>query len=57
MIAEAPKFQRALDDLARIDGRVIDRALALHFIGDEDVLAVEEQHAEFFASRCAPSRR
>ena len=41
------ELQRALDDLARIDRRVIDRALALHFVGDQDVLAVEEQDAEF----------
>jgi hypothetical protein len=42
------KFQCALDDLARIDGRVIDRAPALHLVGDQRVLAVEEQQAEFF---------
>src|SRR3954471_15492466 len=40
------KLERPLDHLARIDGRVVDRALLLHLIGDELVLAVEEQDAE-----------
>ena len=44
------EFQRALDDLARIDGRVVDGAARLHFVGDQHVLAVEEQDAEFFLS-------
>jgi hypothetical protein len=43
------KFQSPLDDLARIDRRVVDGAAALHFIGDEDILAVEEEDAKFLA--------
>ena len=38
--------QRALDDLARIDRRVVDGAALLHLVGDQHVLAVEEEDAE-----------
>ena len=50
------EIQRALDDLARIDGRVVDGARALHLVGDEDVLAVEEQHAELLTRRARHRR-
>ena len=43
------QFQRALDHLARIDRRVVDRAGLLHFVGDQGVLLVEEQDAELLA--------
>jgi len=45
------QLQRPLDDLARIDGRVVDGAARLLLVGDERVLAVEEQHAERFVRR------
>ncbi len=37
------QFERAADHLARIDRRVIDGARALHLVGDQAVLLVEEQ--------------
>ena len=40
------QFERALDHLARIDRRVVDRALLQHLVGDQLVLLVEEQDAE-----------
>ena len=40
------QFERALDHFARIDRRVIDRALLLHLVGDELVALVEKQDAE-----------
>jgi len=40
------QFERTLDDLARIDRRVVDRALLLHLVGDDLVLLVEKQDAE-----------
>ena len=40
------QFERALDHLARIDRRMIDGAGLLHFVGDEPVALVEEEHAE-----------
>ena len=40
------QFQRALDHLARIDRRVVDRAGLLHLVGDELVALVEKQDAE-----------
>ena len=43
------ELERAARDLAGIDGRVIDRAFVHHFVGDELVLHVEEEHAELFA--------
>ena len=46
-----PEFERAAHDLARIDRRVIDRANALHLVGDELVLLIEEEDAEFPLSR------
>ena len=39
-------LQRALDDLARIDRRVVDGALLLHLVGDQPVLLVEKEDAE-----------
>ena len=42
-------FERAARDFAGVDGRVIDRALIHHFVGDELVLRVEEENAELFA--------
>ena len=41
--AEAPEFERPLDDLARIDRGVVDRALLLALVLDQHVLAVEKQ--------------
>ncbi|MDT4874841.1 hypothetical protein FQZ97_1101690 [compost metagenome] len=40
------QFERALDDLARIDRRVVDGAGLLDLIGDRHVALVEEQDAE-----------
>src|SRR6185437_13957427 len=40
------ELERALDDLARIDGRVVDRAACQHFVGDEYVLAIEEEDSK-----------
>src|SRR6056297_1068579 len=42
------QFQSPLDDFARIDGDVIDRALRLRLVGDEYVLAVQVENAELF---------
>ena len=50
MMDDGAQLQRPLDDLARIDRGVIDRAAILHFIGDQMVLAVQEQHPEFLVS-------
>jgi len=41
------EFEGALDDLARIDRRVVDRAALLPLVLDQHVLAVEEQQVEF----------
>src|SRR3984957_17844657 len=41
------QLQRALDDLAGIDRRMVDRAALLLLVGDQRVLAVEEQEMEF----------
>jgi hypothetical protein len=41
------QFESPLDDLARIDRRVIDRAALLPFMLDQFVLAIEEQQVEF----------
>ena len=41
-----PEIQCAADDLAGIDGDVVHRATRLLLIGDQDVLAVQVQHAE-----------
>ncbi len=43
------QFQRAAHDLARVDGRVVDRADALHLVGDQGVALVQEENAKFFA--------
>ncbi len=47
MIADAFEFERAFHDFARIDRRVVDRALLLALVADEGVLAVEEEEMEF----------
>ena len=52
MIAVARQLQRALDHLARIDRRVVDRAGLLHLVGDHLVALVEED-----ARGTAPCRR
>ena len=44
-----PQLQRALDDLAGIDGRVVNRAHLLYLVGDQLVFAVEEQDPELLA--------
>ena len=44
--AAALSVERALHHLARIDRRVVDGAALLHLVGDQHVLAVEEQDAE-----------
>ena len=49
-------FQGALDDLAGIDRGMIDSALRLHLIGDQDILAVEIQHPEFLSWRAGHGR-
>jgi hypothetical protein len=41
------EFERALDDLARIDRGMVDRAALLPFMSDKHVLAVEEQQVKF----------
>ncbi len=43
------KLERAFHHLARIDRRVVDRAAALHLIGDQYIALVEEENAELFA--------
>src|SRR5215469_3046207 len=40
--------KRALDDLSRVDRRVIDRAFALDLVGDENILAIKEENSELF---------
>ena len=40
------QLQRALDDLAHIDRRVVDGAFLLHFVGDDAVALVEKQNAD-----------
>ena len=44
------QFQRALDDLARIDRRMVDGAFLLLLVGDQLIALVEEQDAELLAS-------
>jgi hypothetical protein len=41
------ELQRSLDDLARVNRRVINRSVALDFISDERVFPIEKQYAEF----------
>src|SRR5690349_9039806 len=41
------EFERAFDDLAGVDRRMIDRAALLALMLDQHVLAVEEQNMEF----------
>ncbi len=40
------EFQRAFDDLSRVDGHMIHRAVGLRLIRDQDVFAVKIQDAE-----------
>ena len=40
------QLERALDDLAGIDRRVVDRTALLPFVPDQHVLAVEKQDVE-----------
>ena len=40
--------QGTLQDLARVDGRVIDRAALLHLVGDEIVLGIKKQDSKLF---------
>src|SRR5260370_41301422 len=47
-ISAAALSASALDDLARIDRRVVDGAALLDLVGDQHVLAVEEEDAELF---------
>ena len=42
------KDQGALQDLARVDGRVIDGAVLLHLVGDEIVLGIKKQDSKLF---------
>ena len=51
------ELQGALDHLARIDRRVVDRSRALHLVGDEGVLLVEEENAELLARLMGHRRR
>jgi len=44
------ELEGALDDLARVDRRVIHRAPVLYFVGDQEILAIEEEDAEFLLS-------
>ena len=50
-----PELERALDHLARVEGRVVDRAAALDLVADQDVLAVEEQEPEMLGRLVAAS--
>lgn len=50
------QLQRALYDLARVNGRVIDGALLLHLIRDELVLLVEKQDPKLLAVLIALGR-
>jgi len=43
------QLERPAHHLARIDRGVVDRAAVHHLVGDQLVLAVEEQHPELFA--------
>src|SRR5215204_4686771 len=40
------KLKRPLHDLARIDGRVVDRAGLLHLVRDQRVALIEKQQPE-----------
>src|SRR3954447_26665306 len=44
------KFQRALDDLANINRRVIDGSFPLPFMPQQGVLAIEKENMEFLDS-------
>ena len=46
--ARRAQFKRAFDNLARINGCVIHRAGAHHFIGYNVVFLVKKQHMKFF---------
>ena len=45
------QFQRPLDHFARVHGRMVHRTLLMHFVLDQNVLAVEKQNSEFFRLR------
>ena len=49
MIEVGVQFKRPFDDLARIDGHVINGAFALFFVGDEDIFGIQKQNAELFS--------
>ncbi|MNV99834.1 hypothetical protein D3C71_1952500 [compost metagenome] len=40
------QFQRAPDDFARIDRRMVHRPHLLHFVGNQAVLLVEKENAK-----------
>ena len=42
------QFQGAFDNLARVDGHMIDGAARLLFIGDERILPIEVENPEMF---------
>lgn len=42
------KFERPSHDFPGIDGRVIDRADALHFVGEQAIFLVKKQDTKFF---------
>ena len=46
-------FQRPFHHLARIDGRAVYGAGALYLVGDQAVLGIEEQQAEFLGPAVA----
>ena len=43
------KLERALEHLARINRRMVDRADLLHLVGDQLVALVEEQDTELLS--------
>ena len=45
------KLERALDDFAGVDRRVIDGADLLDFVGNELIALVEEQDAELLTTK------
>jgi hypothetical protein len=47
------EIERALDYLARVDRRMVDRAALLALMLDQHILAVEEQDVEFLDPCCA----
>ena len=45
------QFKRSLQDLARINRRMVDRSLAQDLVADQPVLPVKEQHAELLRAK------